>query len=110
MCIVQQLLRGVQSYWVLKFFWATMGVTFVASLIVCFTECQPFSLYWQVIPDPGKHQLRPSFSPSHPRQDLSPMVMFMTVWHSRHAHANRYWQAPAEPVTFSYSSSLFWKW
>lgn len=29
-------------------------VTFCLSIIFTFVECHPFSLYWRVIPDPGK--------------------------------------------------------
>lgn len=32
-----------------------LGATFVAILISNLAECQPFSHYWQVLPDPGGH-------------------------------------------------------
>lgn len=32
-----------------------LGATFVAILISDLAECQPFSHYWQVLPDPGGH-------------------------------------------------------
>ncbi|OBT71216.1 hypothetical protein VF21_09879 [Pseudogymnoascus sp. 05NY08] len=53
MCILQRLLKGVASKWITKFYWITLAVTFVAALVVTFTECDPFKLYWQVVPDPG---------------------------------------------------------
>ena len=53
MCVLQRLLRGVKSERITKLYWATLGVTFLAALIVTFTECHPFHLYWQVTPDPG---------------------------------------------------------
>lgn len=62
MCILQRLLNGVASKWITKFYWITLAVTFVAALIVTFTECDPFKLYWQVVPDPGTHPIR--FLPS----------------------------------------------
>ena len=30
-----------------------LAVTFVAVVIATLSECQPFSHYWQVVPDPG---------------------------------------------------------
>ncbi|KFZ01958.1 hypothetical protein V501_09706 [Pseudogymnoascus sp. VKM F-4519 (FW-2642)] len=53
MCILQRLLKGVAPKWITKFYWITLAVTFVAALIVTFTECHPFKRYWQVVPDPG---------------------------------------------------------
>ncbi|KAI1345493.1 hypothetical protein F5Y01DRAFT_56995 [Xylaria sp. FL0043] len=47
--------RGVN--WVakiVKFTWAAVAATFVAIMLVTFLECRPFSLYWQITPDPGK--------------------------------------------------------
>ncbi|KAI1409398.1 hypothetical protein F5Y13DRAFT_93208 [Hypoxylon sp. FL1857] len=38
---------------VLLFIRATLILTFVAVVIADLTECQPFSHYWQVMPDPG---------------------------------------------------------
>jgi hypothetical protein len=32
----------------------TFIITFCLSIIFTFVECHPFSLYWRVIPDPGK--------------------------------------------------------
>ncbi|SMR56694.1 unnamed protein product [Zymoseptoria tritici ST99CH_1E4] len=41
-----------------KLIWWTYGTTFfatwLAALVVGFTECDPFPLYWQVLPAPGK--------------------------------------------------------
>lgn len=54
MCIVQQLFRGTKSARFLSIYWAVLGVTFVGCIISCFTECQPFQLYWQVVPNPGE--------------------------------------------------------
>ncbi|KAI3336495.1 hypothetical protein HD806DRAFT_473859 [Xylariaceae sp. AK1471] len=33
--------------------WAAVATTFVAVVLITFLECQPFSLYWQISPDPG---------------------------------------------------------
>ena len=54
MCIVQKLFRGTKSHRFLQAYWAILGVTFLGSIVSCFTECHPFQLYWQVVPDPGK--------------------------------------------------------
>jgi hypothetical protein len=55
MCILQQLFQlGTQGHRFLHTYWAILGVTFLGSIVSCFTECQPFQLYWQVVPDPGK--------------------------------------------------------
>lgn len=54
MCIVQQLFRGTTLHRFLHIYWAILGVTFLGAIISCFTECHPFQLYWQVVPDPGK--------------------------------------------------------
>lgn len=35
-------------------FWATLAVTFVASLVTVFASCQPFQRYWQLNPNPGE--------------------------------------------------------
>lgn len=29
-------------------------ITYVTIQVVTFSECKPFHLYWQVVPDPGK--------------------------------------------------------
>lgn len=59
MCVLQRLLKGLKSERITRFYWATLGVTFLVALTVTFTECYPFKLYYQVVPDPGKyvHQL-----------------------------------------------------
>ncbi|KAI0397639.1 hypothetical protein F5Y17DRAFT_319148 [Xylariaceae sp. FL0594] len=36
-----------------KVAWATVATTYVAVILATFLECRPFSLYWQVRPDPG---------------------------------------------------------
>lgn len=54
MCIIQHLLTGLELYTILNVGWGTLALTFIASLVVCFTECSPFELYWQVVPDPGR--------------------------------------------------------
>ena len=38
---------------ILQFIRYFLGVTFVAVIVATLTECQPFSHYWQVVPDPG---------------------------------------------------------
>lgn len=53
MCVLQRLLKGLKSEKVTRFYWATLGVTFLIAFIVTFTDCHPFKLYWQVVPDPG---------------------------------------------------------
>jgi hypothetical protein len=53
MYVLHRLLQGVQSRRIVKFYWTTLFVTFVGAFIVTFTECHPFYLYWQVVPDPG---------------------------------------------------------
>ena len=55
MCVLQRLLTGLKSQAVTNFYWATLAVTFIAAFTVTFTECHPFNLYWQVVPDPGTH-------------------------------------------------------
>jgi hypothetical protein len=52
MCILQRLLEGLKSAKVFRLYWASLAVTFIVALIVTFTECHPFRLYWQVVPDP----------------------------------------------------------
>lgn len=42
----------VTTYTFLVVFFAT----YVACQISTFIECKPFHLYYQVVPDPGKHQ------------------------------------------------------
>ncbi|KPM43824.1 hypothetical protein AK830_g2811 [Neonectria ditissima] len=32
---------------------AVFAATYIATQVVTFTECKPFHLYWQVVPDPG---------------------------------------------------------
>ncbi|KAH0839156.1 hypothetical protein AYO21_05576 [Fonsecaea monophora] len=39
----------------LRFIYGFLVVTFIAVVIGTLTECQPFSHYWQVVPDPGSH-------------------------------------------------------
>ncbi|RDL35993.1 uncharacterized protein BP5553_06605 [Venustampulla echinocandica] len=53
MCVLQRLLRGLKSDKIVKFYWATLAVTFIVAFIVTFTECRPFGRYWQVTPYPG---------------------------------------------------------
>jgi hypothetical protein len=33
--------------------WALLAATYVAVVVVTFTECHPFHLYWQIYPNPG---------------------------------------------------------
>jgi len=37
----------------LRFLHIVLGVTFFAVVVSDLVECQPFSNYWQVVPDPG---------------------------------------------------------
>jgi hypothetical protein len=36
-------------------YWFTLFATFVVAQVTTFTECHPFYLYWQVLPDPGMY-------------------------------------------------------
>lgn len=38
---------------VIKIVWVILGVSYIVAQISCFTDCRPFYLYWQVVPDPG---------------------------------------------------------
>ncbi|OJD29710.1 pth11-type gpcr protein [Diplodia corticola] len=52
--ITRQLIKGLHwEYAVLRFYLFIFGGTYVAVQVVTFTECTPFHLYWQVLPDPG---------------------------------------------------------
>lgn len=59
MSIIQNLLKGLELYKTLAFYWAALAITFSASVIMCFAECHPFSNYWTVVPDPGKLPMYP---------------------------------------------------
>lgn len=37
----------------IKYCWCLLAATYVAVVVVTFTECHPFHLYWQVNPNPG---------------------------------------------------------
>jgi hypothetical protein len=37
----------------MKIYWFTLFATYVIAQVTTFTECDPFYLYWQVLPDPG---------------------------------------------------------
>ncbi|KAI0908074.1 hypothetical protein F4823DRAFT_564219 [Ustulina deusta] len=39
---------------VVKITWATVAATFTAIIFITFLECRPFSLYWQITPNPGQ--------------------------------------------------------
>lgn len=39
----------------MKIYWFILFATFVVAQVTTFTECHPFYLYWQVIPDPGMY-------------------------------------------------------
>lgn len=39
---------------IIKAYWVILLLTLIPTTIVCFVECRPFQLYWQVVPDPGK--------------------------------------------------------
>ncbi|KAI2627163.1 hypothetical protein GGS21DRAFT_493001 [Xylaria nigripes] len=38
---------------VVRITWAIVVTTFTANILITFLECRPFSLYWQVSPNPG---------------------------------------------------------
>ena len=38
----------------IKAVWALLAATYIAVVIVTFTECRPLHLYWQVYPNPGE--------------------------------------------------------
>lgn len=38
---------------VIKVCWGLLVATYVAVVVVTFTECRPFHLYWQIYPNPG---------------------------------------------------------
>jgi hypothetical protein len=37
----------------MRVYWVILFATLVPVQVSCFTECHPFHLYWQVVPDPG---------------------------------------------------------
>ncbi|KIW66095.1 hypothetical protein PV04_08299 [Phialophora macrospora] len=39
----------------LRYIYGFLGLTFIAVVVGTLAECQPFSHYWQVVPDPGAH-------------------------------------------------------
>ena len=39
---------------IIKVYWALLFATLTAVEVTCFTDCSPVSLYWQVVPEPGK--------------------------------------------------------
>ncbi|KKY13594.1 putative pth11-type gpcr protein [Diplodia seriata] len=52
--ITRQLIKGLHwEYVVLRSFFVIFAGTYIAVQVVTFTECTPFHLYWQVLPDPG---------------------------------------------------------
>jgi hypothetical protein len=38
----------------MKAYWFVIPATLIPVQATCFSECHPVSLYWQVVPDPGK--------------------------------------------------------
>lgn len=49
------LVRGARSTsFLIRVSWIAVPVTYIAVALATFLECQPFRLYWQVHPDPGK--------------------------------------------------------
>ncbi|RMZ87485.1 hypothetical protein DV736_g5293, partial [Chaetothyriales sp. CBS 134916] len=59
--VLEFLKRTIGASWArsyeigLRLIYAFLGLTFVAVIISTLSECQPFSHYWQVVPDPGPH-------------------------------------------------------
>ncbi|KAL1621643.1 hypothetical protein SLS56_009113 [Neofusicoccum ribis] len=52
--ITRQLIKGLHwEYMVLRCFLAIFAATYITVQVVTFSECDPFHLYWQVLPDPG---------------------------------------------------------
>jgi hypothetical protein len=76
MCILQRLLQGLRSELVVRFYWATLSVTFIVSFIVTFVECHPFKLYWQVVPNPGKEALNSRGTMAKLNQELAAKETF----------------------------------
>ncbi|KAL3419708.1 hypothetical protein PVAG01_08206 [Phlyctema vagabunda] len=55
MLLIERVLGGL--WWtenIMKLYWAILAATYVACQIITFAECDPFPLYWQVVPAPGK--------------------------------------------------------
>ncbi len=53
MVVLQRLLRGVESKKIVKFYWISLGVSFIVIFVVNFTDCNPFVNYYRLIPNPG---------------------------------------------------------
>ncbi|KAK0664090.1 hypothetical protein DIS24_g536 [Lasiodiplodia hormozganensis] len=52
--ITRQLIKGLHwEYIVLRSFYVVFAGTYIAVQVVTFSECNPFHLYWQVLPYPG---------------------------------------------------------
>jgi hypothetical protein len=53
--LLQRLLSGIKyTKGIIKVYWAILGVSYTTVQIATFTDCKPFKLWWQVVPDPGK--------------------------------------------------------
>ncbi|KPI43248.1 uncharacterized protein AB675_7132 [Cyphellophora attinorum] len=48
------MLRDLHWVWTIRATWVTIGVTYVVCIILTFTGCRPFRLYYQVDPNPGR--------------------------------------------------------
>ncbi|RMD40408.1 hypothetical protein DV735_g4734, partial [Chaetothyriales sp. CBS 134920] len=59
--VLEFLKRTIGASWArsyeigLRLIYAFLGLTFIAVIISTLSECQPFTHYWQVVPDPGPH-------------------------------------------------------
>lgn len=54
MLLYHRILSGFQyARTIMKIHWVILGVSYIVIQVVTFTDCRPFELYWQVVPDPG---------------------------------------------------------
>ncbi|KAI1334875.1 hypothetical protein F5Y15DRAFT_265809 [Xylariaceae sp. FL0016] len=52
--LTERLLAGLpRTVYVIRCYWVVLLVTLLAVQITSLSECHPFHLYWQIIPDPG---------------------------------------------------------
>ncbi|KAH7142934.1 hypothetical protein B0J13DRAFT_444982 [Dactylonectria estremocensis] len=52
--VYRRLLLGLRyERHIMILFLTVLSVTWVAVIVIIFSECHPFHLYWQVVPDPG---------------------------------------------------------
>jgi hypothetical protein len=57
MVVLQRLLRGVKSERIVNIYWISLGVSFIATFVVNFTDCNPFANYYRLTPNPGMQVL-----------------------------------------------------